>query len=65
MANCSFWELYVGPADLLEAYPAGEMESRPASREVNSPAKDEPRLIEPIVVGSASAATIGPLPQVS
>jgi putative SOS response-associated peptidase YedK len=43
------------PANLLKPYPAVEMESRAVSREVNSPAKDEPGLIEPIVVGSASA----------
>ena len=38
------------PADLLQPYPAEEMEARPVSKAVNTPANDEPSLIEPIVL---------------
>ncbi len=36
------------PADLLRTYPGAEMTAYPVSKDVNSPAKDEPRLIEPL-----------------
>ncbi|PSQ18605.1 DUF159 family protein [Halobacteriales archaeon QS_8_69_26] len=35
------------PSDLLEPYPAEEMEAYPVSRKVNDPANDSPELIEP------------------
>jgi len=39
------------PVDLLKPYPATEMTAFPVSRAVNSPAKDEPSLVEPIAIG--------------
>jgi putative SOS response-associated peptidase YedK len=36
------------PADLLKSYPADEMAAYPVSKAVNSPALDEPSLIEPL-----------------
>ena len=37
------------PVDLLKPYPPTEMTAYPVSRAVNSPAKDEPSLIERVV----------------
>jgi hypothetical protein len=45
-----WWTTAESPGRPAETYLANEMKSRPVSRVVNSPAKDEPGLIEPIVL---------------